>query len=106
MLAGRIICNFPNRDIVKLNVTSHDFALNEKIISSLGLIVNELLTNIMKYAFVGKDSGDIYISLLKKNDRVFLTIDDNGNGMPNDTCLLYTSPSPRDRTRSRMPSSA
>ena len=26
---------------------------------------------------------------------------DNENG-----CLLYTSPSPRDRTRSRMPSSA
>ena len=25
---------------------------------------------------------------------------------PNQTCLLYTSPSPRDRTRSRMPSSA
>ena len=23
-----------------------------------------------------------------------------------DVCLLYTSPSPRDRTRSRMPSSA
>ena len=29
-------------------------------------------------------------------------------GLPNtpNTCLLYTSPSPRDRTRSRMPSSA
>ena len=26
--------------------------------------------------------------------------------MAGDTCLLYTSPSPRDRTRSRMPSSA
>ena len=26
--------------------------------------------------------------------------------LANDTCLLYTSPSPRDRTRSRMPSSA
>ena len=25
---------------------------------------------------------------------------------PTYTCLLYTSPSPRDRTRSRMPSSA
>ena len=25
---------------------------------------------------------------------------------PNDTCLLYTSPSPRDRQKSRMPSSA
>ena len=29
----------------------------------------------------------------------------NGNAQIS-TCLLYTSPSPRDRTRSRMPSSA
>ena len=27
-------------------------------------------------------------------------------GVPFNGCLLYTSPSPRDRTRSRMPSSA
>ena len=27
-------------------------------------------------------------------------------GLVSQTCLLYTSPSPRDRTRSRMPSSA
>ena len=33
---------------------------------------------------------------------------DNGAGKSTfiKTCLLYTSPSPRDRTRSRMPSSA
>ena len=31
----------------------------------------------------------------------------NGRGYTmDDSCLLYTSPSPRDRTRSRMPSSA
>ena len=29
-----------------------------------------------------------------------------GGDRPDGTCLLYTSPSPRDRTRSRMPSSA
>ena len=29
----------------------------------------------------------------------------SGSAYP-DICLLYTSPSPRDRTRSRMPSSA
>ena len=28
------------------------------------------------------------------------------NWLKTDPCLLYTSPSPRDRTRSRMPSSA
>ena len=38
--------------------------------------------------------------------------DADGDGLPYgleyyiNTCLLYTSPSPRDRTRSRMPSSA
>ena len=32
---------------------------------------------------------------------------DHGMGVViGETCLLYTSPSPRDRTRSRMPSSA
>ena len=30
----------------------------------------------------------------------------NGINEHNNNCLLYTSPSPRDRTRSRMPSSA
>ena len=29
-----------------------------------------------------------------------------GPGVPDNTCLLYTSPSPRDRQKSRMPSSA
>ena len=39
-----------------------------------------------------------------KTDKLLkLTID---TGIDTRTCLLYTSPSPRDRTRSRMPSSA
>ena len=41
------------------------------------------------------------------NERLFSELIDGyvipGRGK---TCLLYTSPSPRDRTRSRMPSSA
>ena len=41
---------------------------------------------------------------------VDLKFDIDTRGKPflssNNTCLLYTSPSPRDRTRSRMPSSA
>ena len=37
--------------------------------------------------------------------RRFNYVVESGSTMPR-TCLLYTSPSPRDRTRSRMPSSA
>ena len=39
--------------------------------------------------------------------RNFLNSQDAGDGgVFSNACLLYTSPSPRDRTRSRMPSSA
>ena len=46
-------------------------------------------------------SGDFKITNLSKSDDTKTLV----NALAN-TCLLYTSPSPRDRTRSRMPSSA
>ena len=41
-----------------------------------------------------------------KPDSNIFVISDHGYGKRTKVCLLYTSPSPRDRTRSRMPSSA
>ena len=41
-----------------------------------------------------------------QNDNKVINMTTEGNSLSNSTCLLYTSPSPRDRTRSRMPSSA
>ena len=40
-----------------------------------------------------------------ENDKIFKELF-TGFNEKYDICLLYTSPSPRDRTRSRMPSSA
>ena len=37
---------------------------------------------------------------------VRLRLDEQADGVINDICLLYTSPSPRDKRQSRMPSSA
>ena len=44
----------------------------------------------------------------KSNSRLScqLIVSDELDGLVVNLCLLYTSPSPRDRTRSRMPSSA
>ena len=44
--------------------------------------------------------GDAAKEMLNEEHQV------NSNPNTPNTCLLYTSPSPRDRTRSRMPSSA
>ena len=44
---------------------------------------------------------------LDVSDSVLLTLQNAGIvDAEGNACLLYTSPSPRDRTRSRMPSSA
>ena len=50
-------------------------------------------------------SKDEYISQIKY-DLEWLGIDYDETFNQSSSCLLYTSPSPRDRTRSRMPSSA
>ncbi len=45
----------------------------------LGLIINELITNSMKYAFVNKPQGLIRLSLVENSDGLQLDIKDNGN---------------------------
>ena len=56
--------------------------------------------------FVVLTDEDFNFSLDNDLDGIF-NIDELENGTdPFTACLLYTSPSPRDRTRSRMPSSA
>ena len=47
---------------------------------ALGLIVTEAVTNATKYAFPGKRSGKIGVSLLVREDRVTLAIKDDGIG--------------------------
>jgi PAS domain S-box-containing protein len=48
-----------------------------------GLILNELLTNALKYAFKGRESGTISVSLhLKSDHRFSLDVSDDGVGLP------------------------
>ena len=64
----------------------------------------------MEDGVLGKanNNGTIIINKNVKPERIQEVVDHEMIHIPNtpNTCLLYTSPSPRDRTRSRMPSSA
>jgi len=47
----------------------------------LGLIINEIISNSVKYAFTGLESGELFIKLTQaKNLKTKLTISDNGIG--------------------------
>ncbi len=53
----------------------------------LGLIINELVTNSMKYAFENRVEGTLHVSLLEKNERLVLNVTDDGNGKPSSEAL-------------------
>ncbi len=45
------------------------------------MILNELLTNSIKHAFVGRRLGNIHIVLLNQSNRMRLSCDDDGVGL-------------------------
>jgi len=81
-LAEEIINSFPNREIVEIKIEIEDFILNVQMLSPLGIIVNEILTNIMKHAFTGRESGLITLTASLQDNHPKIVIADNGVGIP------------------------
>jgi PAS domain S-box-containing protein len=72
---------------LKMDLEENAF-FNMDIAVPLGIIVNELVSNSLKHAFIGRDSGEIRIQLHKeesegnKSALFTLTVSDNGVGIP------------------------
>lgn len=48
----------------------------------LALLVNELLTNALKYAYIAPAEGCVWVTLKPESNGVVLTVEDRGQGMP------------------------
>ncbi|NND32530.1 MAG: tetratricopeptide repeat protein [Saprospiraceae bacterium] len=70
-------------DKVKLNLQVDDLKLDVDQVIPLGLIINELLTNSLKYAFK-QDHGQIDLKLKHNGDGLLLEVKDDGIGLPVD----------------------
>ncbi len=81
-LIDQILANFPESSRLNIEKNVDDFILDTKRLSTLGIIINELLTNIMKYAFADGVDGMITVSASLKDNRVTVIIQDNGRGIP------------------------
>ncbi len=95
-LIDEILANFPNSKSIKVNKIMDDFILDAKVLQPLGIIINEPVTNIMKYAFDGRECGATTVSALSKGRLLSFIIEDNGNGIP-ESVDFASSPRNRDR---------
>lgn len=70
---------------IKLNSTAADLDIEIDKCISVGLILNELISNSLKHGFADKNSGEINIDLQPVTEhKLLLIFSDNGKGMPKD----------------------
>lgn len=69
---------------IEINVVAKPIFLNLDQSIPCGLIINELVTNAFKYAFKNKNEGEITININQQNQTIFVSVEDNGIGFPNE----------------------
>ena len=69
------------RDI-RIATSIEDFDLDIKACVSIGLIINELLSNALKYAFPSGRAGEIAVELRRTQGSILLRVRDDGVGLP------------------------
>jgi two-component sensor histidine kinase len=80
-----------NQNVVKLHIDVKDVLLNINTAIPCGLIINELVSNSLKYAFPDSRKGKIKIAMSSlNNNEMELTVSDNGIGIPEEVDISGT----------------
>ncbi len=69
---------------VRIESRLENIVVDTKSASSYGIVLNELMTNALKYAFPGDRPGRIDVELARKDGSIVLTVSDDGAGLPED----------------------
>jgi two-component system, sensor histidine kinase PdtaS len=80
-LGSYIIDTFDASDRIHFRSEMEPLELDVDLAIPIGLIVNELISNSLKYAFPENSPGEIGVRLLEKDQHLHLIVSDNGIGM-------------------------
>ncbi|WSH65498.1 histidine kinase dimerization/phosphoacceptor domain -containing protein [Rhizobium ruizarguesonis] len=69
---------------IRLDMKVDTWPVSVDVAMPAGLVINELLTNTLKHAFVGRDGGEITLRCVVSDTGCRITVADNGVGLPQD----------------------
>ncbi|EJT02947.1 histidine kinase dimerization/phosphoacceptor domain -containing protein [Rhizobium sp. CCGE 510] len=69
---------------IRLDMKVDTWPVSVDVAMPAGLVINELLTNTLKHAFVGRDGGEITLRCVVNDTGCRITVADNGVGLPQD----------------------
>ena len=75
------INSFSGKEFISMEKHISDFTINPRTAITVGIIINELLTNVYKYAFEKRATGAVAVSISNIKNAVTITIQDNGIGL-------------------------
>ncbi|PHS10821.1 MAG: hypothetical protein COA88_00610 [Kordia sp.] len=86
LLIEDLVKNYAVGKKIKLDIDISRIPIKIAVLTPLGLIISELITNSLKYAFVGQKNGQISVSLKEiQNKKYELIVTDDGVGfMPSE----------------------
>ncbi|MBW4641695.1 MAG: PAS domain-containing protein [Goleter apudmare HA4340-LM2] len=80
-LTSNLISSYANHQDIKIHLNIDKSSLKIDTAIPCGLIINELISNAIKHAFINSNRGDIYVSFLDLNHGKYsLNVSDNGVG--------------------------
>ncbi|MBL7701661.1 MAG: hypothetical protein JNM14_05395 [Ferruginibacter sp.] len=83
MLSNHLFQTYNIRtDKIKFHTQIEDLKLHTDTAIPLGMILNELISNSLKYAFSKRNNGDIWVTMKKNDNELLLQVKDNGIGLP------------------------
>lgn len=80
MLDSSVNYIVPQHLDLNFEITGDEILLASSLATTIAIVVNELIQNSIKHAFIDRDKGRVEITVAKGRDEACITINDNGVG--------------------------
>ncbi len=78
----------PENKKIRIELNAEDITADPRISMSIGLIINEIITNSLKHAFNIKTQGTISVIILQSENKIIIDVSNDGDDFPENYSII------------------